>query len=222
MDEENKHHIIKSTEENPFYIKGIFREGAIHDLDTAIILFIIFAYSLFYYLLREYACIYDPLFSLMIVCLCFLIVSLPLLAKHEIHMNNRFKFRSSIYNLSFDRKQTIVSLKNKNKQKWLGLLNKKVLNTNVFSLIMSNVLISVFMAIGYFFLLFYTLYYYNISSYEQLLIGLLFLVFSYSPYALLSYISLDRSTHILILHGKHKIKIYALNPEWLMERLIRK
>lgn len=101
---------------------------------------------------------------------------------------------------------------NENNRKYLRLFSKRVLNTNLFALIMSNILIGLFLIGVCVFLLMYAVH--NITSFkEEVLMVLFFFAFTFSPYALLQYFTLERSAHILILYNKHKIKIYASNPE---------
>ncbi len=125
IEESEKHHIIKSTEENPFYLESMFREGATYKhLIIVMLLSLTFTLPLFYYLLPEYNAYYPSwLLICTIFCVSFLIESLPLLAKHEIHINNKFKFRSSIYNLSFERNKAVISFKNENNRKYLRLFH---------------------------------------------------------------------------------------------------
>jgi len=213
---------LNSTGKNPFYLENMIIEGSTRKHHFFVFLFIIFTFSLIYWgwvwltghAPSDYFIMLIPLFS------GFFIESLPLLAKHEIQINNKFIiFRSSLYNVSFDRNKITVSFKNANRRKYLRLLNKRVQNTNFFALIMSNIPFLIFLICGYIFLHFYTVCY-NIPGNEQILLGLLFFAFSFSPYALLCHFTLEKSAHILILDNKKRIKIYALDPEWLEKQLV--
>ena len=122
--------------------------------------------------------------------------------------------------MSLNKDKTIIVLRNEKNRRYLKLLGKRILNTNLFSLAMSNILILIPLTCGSTFLIFYTARH-NITSVEQqILIGLLLLAFTVLPYALICYFTLEKSAHLLISNNKKRIKIYALDPEWLKKQLI--
>jgi len=210
----NEPHVVKSTRREPFHIEFISLykyDGALRRYISMFLLlwFVPFMCIAFLWI-KGWITLTSAQFASLgftIFCLFLLINVLPLLAQHEIYIDTEFKFRSSIYRISLNRKQTTISLKNEKKRKWLRLLNKKVLNTNLFALLMSGVLLGIF-TIGIFISLFITMH-------EELLLIALFILLP----CILLYVIISRSAHILVSDNKHKIKIYALNPEWLMRQL---
>lgn len=67
---------------------------------------------------------------------------------------------------------------NENNRKYLRLFSKRVLNTNLFALIMSNILIGLFLIGVCVFLLMYAVH--NITSFkEEVLMGLFFFAFTF-------------------------------------------
>ena len=86
-----------------------------------------------------------------------------------------------------------------------------MLNTNLFALLMSGVPVCIF-ATGA--LAFFFVYADYILIHKELLLILLLILFPCIPLYLIS-----KSAHILVSDNKHKIKVYALNPEWLMRQL---
>ena len=113
----NEPHVIKSIEENPFYIEKIYKYGGTLRRYTAMFLLLCFVPSLCigFLWIKGWITFTSGQFTFLIFtffCLFQLINLLPLLAQHEIYIDTEFKFRSSIYRLSLNRKQTTISLKN--------------------------------------------------------------------------------------------------------------